>query len=176
MSRLYVGIDPGLSGAVAVIDEKKNVIGCWDTPVIEVKKGKKKHREYVITEMASILSALLVEDKKACFDVQVAGLEHVHAMPKQGVHSMFQMGMGLGVWMGIVAALGLPMEQVTPQAWKKSMMGVGIGNDKGASIVQAVRLFPKASNLLSRKKDHGRAEALLIAEYFRRKYESHKEG
>lgn len=81
---------------------------------------------------------------------------------------MFNMGKGLGIWLGIIAALGLPSVHITPVVWKKAMLNGGAGQDKGASIVHALRLFPNAADYLTRKKDDGRAEALLIAAFIRR--------
>jgi crossover junction endodeoxyribonuclease RuvC len=96
------------------------------------------------------------------------GLELVHAMPGQGVTSMFSMGRGVGIWEGILAGLRIPFDTVTPQAWKKLLLGKGAGDDKNASILRAQALIPGAAEYLSRAKDDGRAEAMLIAEYFRR--------
>jgi crossover junction endodeoxyribonuclease RuvC len=80
---------------------------------------------------------------------------------------MFTMGRGLGTWEGVLAGLGIPYELVTPQRWKKALMD-GMGKDKDASRLQAIRLFPAIAGQLARKKDDGRADALLIAEYGRR--------
>ena len=95
-------------------------------------------------------------------------LEKVHSMPGQGVRSMFSMGEGYGIWKGIITALGYPLHLITPQEWKKEMMG-GMGKEKDASRLKAMQLFPKIADQLQLKKDHGKADALLIAEYLRRK-------
>ena len=79
---------------------------------------------------------------------------------------MFNFGKGFGLWLGILAGLGIPHTLVTPQAWKKEMMQ-GMG-DKDAARIRAQELFPHCVDSLSRKKDIGRADALLIAEYGRR--------
>lgn len=162
---LYVGIDPGLDGAVAAISNEA-VVGIWDTPSLEIKSnaktksGKAKTRRvYVPSQMTKILKDLI--DK---YRVAVC-LELVHSMPKQGVASQFSLGRGMGLWEGIVAALSIPIYQVAPTKWKKTM---GLkGDDKNASIVQACQLFPEAAGYFTRKKDHGRAEALLLAVYLR---------
>lgn len=114
--------------------------------------------------MAKILRDLQAPDRR----IEVA-VELVNAMPDQGVTSMFNMGKGLGIWLGIIAALGLPSVHITPVVWKKAMLTAGSGQDKGASILHALRLFPNAADYLTRKKDDGRAEALLIAAYLRGK-------
>ncbi len=172
MGRRIIGIDPGLSGAVAAICtvgvsvKFESVI---DTPVLSVKRGKKTKREYLVKRMVAILKELdvtyvgrLEEDD----ETSLVCIENVHAMPQQGVTSMFRMGLGLGLWRGIATALDFQIEMVSPVKWKRVMVGTGV--DKAASILKAVEVFPKAEPFLRRKKDHGRAEALLMAEYARR--------
>ena len=89
-----------------------------------------------------------------------------------GVTSAFSFGQGYGVWLGILSALEIPHTLVTPQAWKKSMMP-GEPKDKDASRVVCKRLFPvQVDEWLSRKKDHGRADSILLAEYGRRMLDS----
>jgi len=95
----------------------------------------------------------------------VCALEKVHAMPGQGVTSMFSFGEGYGVWQGILAGLQIPFDLVAPQTWKKHTMR-DCSKEKGASMVKALQLYPQADIRL--KKHHGRADALLIAEYLRR--------
>jgi len=81
-------------------------------------------------------------------------------MPGQGVRSMFTIGVGHGLFLGILAAVGLPYTRVRPAIWKRTL---GLGKDKEASRLRAQQLYPGAD--LRRKKDHGRAEALLLAWY-----------
>jgi crossover junction endodeoxyribonuclease RuvC len=159
--KIYIGIDPGLSGAIAVIDEHGKVVSLNDTPTLAVKKGKGTKHVYVESAMATLLEGGLRHDS-------IVILENVHAFPGQGVTSMFSLGVGVGIWRGIIAALKLPVEFVEPAVWKRAM-GIPTGSDKSVSIVHAAQLFPGAD--LKRKKDHGRADALLIAEYSRRKRE-----
>ncbi len=161
----YVGIDPGLSGAIAMVTTA-GVAQVWSTPTFVLKGGRKKRRIYAAAEMVRILREI--------GSARVVGLELVRAMPKQGVVSMFSMGHGVGLWEGIITALGLPLEQVTPQVWKREMLGGVTGSDKSASIAKALALFPAMAAMLAHKKDDGRAEALLIAEYFRRRLEGAK--
>ena len=150
-----IGIDPGLTGAVAMID-RGGVAYMWDTPTIVVKKGKKTKTEYLPAQMVAILT------DAPTGPVHVY-IEKVGAMPGQGVTSMFNFGKGFGLWLGILAGLKLPHTLVTPQAWKKELMQ-GMA-DKDAARIRAQELFPCCVDQLSRKKDHGRAEALLIAFY-----------
>lgn len=163
MSRI-VGIDPGLDGALAVLPDGLT----FDTPTAEVKSGRTKRRVYQPAQMVRML-ATCKEDYpdgvRQRHDVHVY-LEAVHSMPGQGVRSMFSMGHGLGLWMGILAALEIPYTLIEPTVWKRAM--VGLGKDKDASRIRAQQLFPASAGDLARKKDHGRAEALLIAEFGRR--------
>lgn len=160
---LYVGIDPGLHGAVAVLRDNE-YIGVWDTPTTIVKRGKKKHTVYLPASMVAVLNKIA----NAFGSSLTVGLEEVHAMPGQGVTSMFSMGKGSGLWEGIITALGMSLVRIPPQRWKKEMLADGKGKDKQASIVRALELFPEAAPQLARKRDEGRAEAILIAEYLRR--------
>jgi crossover junction endodeoxyribonuclease RuvC len=152
-----MGIDPGLTGAVAIIGGGEVVLR--DTPIMLVKNGKKMKMEYLPAEMAAIL-----HDNRSL--EEHVFLEKVSAMPGQGVTSMFGFGKGYGIWIGILAALRIPYTLVTPQAWKKEIMQ-GM-KDKDAARLRALELYPEVVSKLTRKKDIGRADALLIAEYGRR--------
>ncbi len=137
----------------------------FDTPTMVVS-GVKEKRVYNTVAMAQLLqpySVLLGPTKGRTLVV----LESVHAMPKQGVSSSFSFGQGLGMWQGIIAALGLPLEMPSPQRWKKAIMA-DQGKEKSAARYKAMQLFPSVATQFARVKDDGRAEALLMAEYGRR--------
>jgi crossover junction endodeoxyribonuclease RuvC len=157
---VYIGIDPGLTGAVAAIDGAGHLLRLADTPTLVVRSGRKDRNEYQLGEMVDIL--LPYSDQRGD---AFAAIEAVNAFPGQGVTSMFRLGYGLGLWEGITAALGISLEKVQPQRWKKTMLN-GMGKLKGAAMLKAQRLFPTAE--LRLKKHEGRAEALLIAEWLRR--------
>lgn len=142
-----VGIDPGVSGALAFI-----VDGAYSahTFMPTVKLGKSSRVN--ASSLAGFIEGV---------DPDLVAIERVNAMPGQGVSSMFSFGHAAGVLEGVVATLGLPCELVTPQAWKRHF-GL-IGSEKDAARAKAVQLFPGAP--LSRKKDGAIADALLIAEY-----------
>ena len=162
---LFIGVDPGLSGAVALIDQDRNILSIQMTPTLKVKKGKGTRTVYVETAMVTLL--------EACRDtgtIVMLGIERVHSMPQQGVASTFSLGFGSGAWCGIIAALRIPSTRIEPQVWKKAL-GIPSGSDKRASVVRALQLFPRVNLMRSdraRVESDGMADALLLAEYVRR--------
>lgn len=165
----YIGIDPGITGAVAFIGP--DGIQLHDTPVLTVMKAHKHRRVYAPAGMVELLMSLRAQSGPSLR----AAIEKASPMPPpksrnpndkpQGTISMFGYGQGYGIWIGILCALGIPYDEVHPARWKKVMMD-GMDKGKASSIARALQLFPTAE--LTRKKDHGRADALLIAEYRRR--------
>lgn len=150
----YIGIDPGLSGAIAVLWADGN-LDIMDTPTAVVKNTR---RDYLVNDMAVLAAGL---------DGSVAAIEAARGMPRQSSATTFKQGYGCGLWQGILAARDIPYDVVDPQRWKRAL-GLPVGADKGASRVLASRLFPAAAGMLTRTKDDGRAEALLLAEWRRR--------
>lgn len=163
---IYVGIDPGLSGFMAAIED--GLIRFEATPTINVGKKKTK-REYNIQEMKETLVVCKVRAGREGIYVI---LEKQQSFPGQGVSSTFSIGRGFGLWEGLIVGLGLPYTIVHPRTWKKEMLRDVPGDDqKGRSILAAQRLFPNVDLRRSeraRKPDHNKAEALLLAEYGRR--------
>ena len=96
-------------------------------------------------------------------DVAVV-IEHVSAMPGQGVTSMFNFGQSFGVIKGICSTLNLPIYFIRPVKWKKHFNL--IGSSKDASRTKATELFPNFSNEMAKKKDANKADAILIGRYF----------
>ena len=155
---MIIGIDPGLTGAAAFIQQSGEA-HVWDTPTVNVKKSNGKYRrEYDEQGMATLIKANIGFSR-----LIRAGIELAHAMPKQGVASSCKIGEGFGIWKGVLAGLGVSFEVVRAASWKKAM---GLSSDKETSRLKAIQMFPDIR--LERKKDHNRAEALLIAEYIRR--------
>jgi hypothetical protein len=161
--RVHIGIDPGLSGAVAILIDDGSV-QVYDTPTCLIKAAK---RDFSGVEMSKLLGPFAGRD-----DVVVA-LEAVHSFPGEGVSSAFSFGRGVGIWEGILSAYRIRYARITPQKWKAYMMD-GCAKEKNASILEAQRHFPKVD--LSLKKHHGRADALLLAEYSRRTYDFQLKG
>jgi crossover junction endodeoxyribonuclease RuvC len=165
VNRVIIGIDPGLSGAIGVITPLAYAV--HDVPTLEVRAGKKKRNRYNLAEMVRLLKQIRDEAHLNNYPVEL-WLEDVHAMPGQGVTSMFSMGRGLGNWEMASIALEIPLNYISPITWKKAIMA-GQGKEKDAAVYRAQQLFPSA--VLTGPKGgllDGRAEALLIAEYGRR--------
>lgn len=150
---MIVGIDPGLTGAIAVIDGPR-LEHIADMPTCSAGiASRPKSRQVDAYALASIL-------RIHAMDADAVAVERVSARPGQGVSGMYSLGHSAGVIAGVCGALGLTVIYVAPQHWKR---GFGlIGAEKGASIAKAAELF-RCPELLSRKKDHGRADAMLIA-------------
>jgi len=144
-----LGVDPGLKGAVALWDSEMDFLVVQDMP--SVKTGKN-----------SVISEGLLADMIRRLDPQQAWVELVHAMPKQGVVSTFNFGLGFGLVRGVITALGVPLHLVHSRVWKGAY---GLRRDKRDSRVIAARLFPSFAREFSRVKDDGKAEAALIALY-----------
>ena len=121
MPPIICGIDPGLQGAIAFLNSKGKLMSIEDIPTIAVKKGKSTKMQYLIPALAQIFR---LRARPGAKDLFVA-LEFVHAMPEQGVTSMFRMGRGVGIIEGILAALEIPYCTVAPQTWKRALIGVG---------------------------------------------------
>lgn len=155
---IIFGIDPGVSGAISVLENKK-VLEVFDMPtMIDGKKNKKQVNGSQVTNI--IKEKLNLNNDKEIIIV----VEHVNAMPGQGVTSMFNFGQSFGVIKGICSALSIPIYFVRPTKWKKHFNL--IKTNKDASRTKVIEIYPKISSKLSRKKDVNKADAILIARYF----------
>ena len=153
---IIIGIDPGINGAISIIENKK-IIEVYDTPTMI--DGKKNKRQINGAQVTNIFKERLKGEKEV-----VVVVEHVNAMPGQGVTSMFNFGQSFGVIKGICAALNLPIYFVRPAKWKKHFNL--IKTNKDASRTKVIEAYPEISSKLHRKKDSNRADAILIALYF----------
>lgn len=150
-----IAIDPGLTGAIAHIDQQGYAM-VFDIPTIE-KKGKAKIKKMVDAKnLSHLIDELLMNS-----DDKIV-IEQVSAMPGQGVSSMFSLGDTFGVLRGVCESLGGRVEFVLPRPWKKHY---DLGADKNEARERAVFMFPECGHMLTRKRDHNRAEALLICQY-----------
>ena len=151
-----IGIDPGLSGAIAVLENNK-VLNIFDIPVMS--EGKKNKRQLNSALLVNLLKENIIDNE----DVAIV-VEQVNAMPGQGVTSMFNFGQTFGAIKGICAALELPIYFVRPSKWKKHFEL--INSLKDASRTKAIEMYPKLSNQLSKKKDVNKSDAILIAKFY----------
>lgn len=145
--KAWVGIDPGKTGAAALItgEGTHEILDYPGDPSLIVERFREWSLHY---------------------EINMVALEKVGARPGQGVVSMFTFGRNLGAWEGIISAFSIPFMMPTPRQWQKGLVDQKAGPDtKTRSLVTARRRFPDAS--LSRKKDHGRADALLLAVWAR---------
>ena len=155
MSSAVLAIDPGLTGAVALlIDGEYGHVR--DLPVQAKRSGK---RELDPGTLLDLLTELLDHAP----DARVVGvIEQVAAMPGQGVSSMFSLGDTYGVCRAALTLHAHEMVYVSPAVWKRAF---GLTKVKEYSLTLARRRFPAARDQLRRVKDHNRAEALLLAHY-----------
>jgi len=151
-----IGIDPGLSGAIAILEDNK-IKELFDMPVMP--DGKKNKRQ-----LNSALLVKLIKDNIESLENTIMVVEQVNAMPGQGVTSMFNFGQTFGAIKGICAALGLPIFFVRPAKWKKYFEL--INSSKDASRTKAIEMYPSISEQLSKKKDVNKSDAILIARYY----------
>lgn len=150
MKTVFIGIDPGKSGGIACIDTK---YGCYAAP-------------YSDEELIDIIRS---ETRDGRADSMICCLEKVGARPGQGVISMFSFGKNVGYIKGVLESFGVPYQEIYPQKWKKEF---GLNSEKEKSVEVCRKLFPTVKLLATKysKKPHdGMAEALLMAEYARRK-------
>ena len=151
-----IGIDPGLSGAIAIMKNNK-VLDIFEMPVMT--EGKKNKRQLNSAQLVKLIK----DNIEANEEVSVV-VEQVNAMPGQGVTSMFNFGQTFGSIKGICAALELPIFFVRPSKWKKHFEL--INSSKDSSRTKAIEMYPKLSNQLAKKKDVNKSDAILIARFF----------
>lgn len=148
--RLFAGIDPGLGGAIGFVHADGTFAHVHDMPCLMQTTGRRA------IDPAG-LAAILREHGPAFVLV-----ERVGPRPGEGAVGAFAFGHTFGGILAVLATLGLPHDVVMPAQWKRRA-GIPPGAPKDASIQTALRLLPNAAPYLARKKDDGRAEALLLA-------------
>lgn len=144
-----IGVDPGFTGAVAYVNRGK-LLTVADMPAV-----------------GGDISTALLHQMVRMHEVEWAAVEKVHSIPPPkgaqrtpGHASAFKFGLAVGMARMAVGDLLVPVEEPTPQVWKKSF---GLDADKEKARALALKLFPDQAELFKHKKDHGRAEAALIA-------------
>ena len=140
---MFIGIDPGKSGAIAIVDGTGLYVASLRLSCTE-------------SDVAEFFATYIQ------YEDMVAYIERVHSMPRQGVASSFKFGMNYGFLRGMLIAFKVPFEEVGPAVWQ-GKMSCRSGGDKNVTKARAQQLFPAV------KITHANADALLIAEYGRRK-------
>jgi crossover junction endodeoxyribonuclease RuvC len=144
------GIDPGLTGALAVVNEQ-GLLFVDDLPILSIPSGKKQRAELDLATLRELLIERAVDH---------VFIERVTARPGQGVTSMFRFGFCAGAIIGLIAGLRMPYSLIMPQRWQRL---AGCGPSPDAARQRAGQLFPDATQYLTRERDSGRADAILIA-------------
>ena len=160
---LIIGIDPGISGSICFFRDGK-ILDVIEMPVMN--EGKKNKKQVNGAQIYNEISKKINSNPETKIRVVI---EHVTAMPGQGVTSMFNFGQSFGVLKGICSAMRLPMFFVRPAKWKRYYNL--INSEKDASRTRAIEIFPYFSSQLSKKKDSNKADAILIASFY---YETYK--
>ena len=151
-----IGIDPGLSGAIVILENNK-VLNIFEMPVMS--EGKKNKRQLNSAQLVKLLKDNISENEEVSVVV-----EQVNAMPGQGVTSMFNFGQTFGAIKGVCAALGFPIFFVRPSKWKKHFEL--INSSKDSSRTKAIEMYPSLSDNLAKKKDVNKSDAILIARFY----------
>ena len=159
---LIIGIDPGISGSICFLDNGK-ILDVIEMPIMT--DGKKNKKQVNGSQVYNEISIRIKQFEKNQIRVVI---EHVSAMPGQGVTSMFNFGQSFGILKGICTAMQLPMYFVRPTKWKKYFNL--LNSEKDASRTRAIEIFPYFSSQLSRKKDSNKADAILIASFYHETY------
>ena len=150
-----LGVDCGLSGAWALLDDSGRLVDVDDMPASDG------------TVSAHFLTNAIATRCPSGATHRVAVVEIAGSMPGQGVSTTWKFARATGVVEGVLAGLGWPVHTVTPATWKR---GLGLGKDKAASRAMAARLWPDMADRFKRVRDDGRAEAALIAWWWREKH------
>jgi crossover junction endodeoxyribonuclease RuvC len=150
---IVIGIDPGVSGAVAFVYPDGSQVD--DMPTVEVR-GKRHVCPHG-------LRSLLTKEASPDYLVDAIVLEHVQGVQGTGATSAFSFGRSFGLVEGVVVGLALPLVLVRPQAWTKAL---GVSRDKGAHRQAAANLWPRQASLFARVKDDGRADAALLCHWW----------
>ena len=163
---LIIGIVPGISGSICFLDNGK-ILDVIEMPIMT--DGKKNKKQVNGSQVYNEITKRIKQFEKNQIRVVI---EHVSAMPGQGVTSMFNFGQSFGILKGICTAMQLPMYFVRPAKWKKYFNL--LNSEKDASRTRAIEIFPYFSSQLSRKKDSNKADAILIASFYHETYKIDK--
>jgi hypothetical protein len=158
---IICGIDPGLSGALAFLDHRGELLALDDIPTMQNPDAGRKttiKREVDVLALRDLLRLRIPADEEA-----LVFLEHVSTVGGRGTQAMLSLASTKAAIASVARLLYLPINRVHPAAWKRFY---GLDGDKVACLEKARELYPDAP--LTRAKDHNRAEALLIARWAQR--------
>ncbi|KAG6682556.1 hypothetical protein I3842_13G148700 [Carya illinoinensis] len=161
VSDWVLGIDPDIHGALALLKsvESGSSAQVFDSPHLQVLVGKRVRRRLDAKSIVQFLRSLDAPSGTTAY------IEQSIPFPQDGKQGWWSGGFGYGLWIGILVASGFSVVPVPSMLWKKQFTLSGGRSTKDDSRRLASTLFPSLSPLLKRKKDHGRAESLLIAAY-----------
>lgn len=151
---MIVGVDPGVSGAISLLDPVSRDVRTWPLPILRVSVGKRQRSRLDHERLDVLLRGL------SCYPVTLAVLEDIWARPGQHASSLFWQGFMCGAIEQALVATGWPLRKVPPNVWKKAL---GVKASKDDARLAASRMFPAAANQWSKKSQDGLAEATLIA-------------
>lgn len=161
--KFIIGIDPGFSGGISVLDLKGNIVRVLPMPILKLKSKSKVKNEYDVRQIASVFEE---------FPAKMVGLEIQQPMPMQGTVSMFKIGRGFGLLEGILVGLKSPYTLIKPRQWQTRMFeGLPKDDSKTLSILVAERIWPEQDFRKSERCKNvsdGLTDATLMAEYIRR--------
>ncbi len=159
---MYLGIDPGKKGSLALLDDERFIISHDPTPMLVLKKP-----DYDIVGMKDLL--MKYQDFGG---IDLCILEKAQAMPGQGVTSMFSIGRGYGIWLGLLTSIGVPFIEVHPRVWTKRLFKGAGGEGKDRNYQCARQLFPEWGVKYKYEREY--ADSLLLAEYGRVTYKGER--
>jgi hypothetical protein len=152
---IFIGHDPGLSGATAFLTPDCNYV---------IKNPLLPNGQLNTREMCNTFRQFKIQGGTNIRAI----LEQVHSFPDDGGASVFKFGKAYGTVIGIISCLGIPISFVSPQVWKGNL---GLSSNKQQSLDLAKSLFPELADQLRFKKNHDEAEALLLAYYLKKSVE-----
>lgn len=153
---LVVGVDPGLSGAIAFYNyETKLLESVHDMPTKKRNNGRNEIDVFALTQIFD----------RRWVQIEIAVIEEVGSMPNDGAVQAFAFGYATGIVTGILGGYNIQTIRTPPSVWK---LMVGLTSDKNLSRSRAAKLFPELAPAFARKKDDGRAEAAILAHFAQR--------
>ncbi|KAJ0232478.1 Holliday junction resolvase MOC1 [Hirschfeldia incana] len=162
-SSYVIGVDPDLSGALALLKinhlSGSSEAQVFDTPHLPVLVGNRVRKRLDAKSIVQLIRSLDIPSGSTAY------IEQSTPYPKDGKQGWYSGGFGFGFWLGTLVTSGFSVVPVSSALWKRHFQLAGGNSTKDDSRRVASELFPLLSSQLKRKKDHGRAEALLIAAY-----------